>query len=168
LNATAIVTIPVGVVVERFKASSPWLDFLWRPASVMSGVPDAAPWTPLGPEGDAMLFYAGAATIDLYRTETANYLSNLNSGAPLLWVVLRATDGGQPSLLGVTADPAEGEAFSEAGSDLIETVPMPSAIVEAIEAFIAEYHVGRPFFKRQQDPPKMPSGFRNQWREDDR
>ena len=74
LNATALVSIPVGVVVERHKATSPWLDFVWRPVSVLAGVPSAAPWTPLGPVGDMTTFYAGAATIELHRTETANYL----------------------------------------------------------------------------------------------
>ena len=54
-------------------------------------------------------------------------------------------------VLAVTADPAEGEAFTEAGNDLVETVPMPAEIAKAVEAFIAEHHVERPFFKRQRD-----------------
>ena len=77
MNATALVSIPVGVVVERHKATSPWIDFVWRPVSVLAGVPSAAAWTPLGPVGDMTTFYAGAATIELHRTETANYISNL-------------------------------------------------------------------------------------------
>jgi hypothetical protein len=152
LNATALVSIPVGVVVERHKAASQWLDFVWRPASVLTGVPSAEPWTLLGPVGDPTLFYAGAATVDLHRTETANYLDNLRSGSPQLWVVLRPT-GSEPAyeLAAVTADPAEGEAFTEAGNDLVETVPMPEPILQTLEAFVAEHHVERPFFKRQRD-----------------
>jgi hypothetical protein len=152
LTTTALVSIPVGVVVERHKATSPWLDFVWRPVSVLSGIPAAAPWTPLGTVGDTTAFFAGTATIALYRTETANYIDNLNSGAPLLWVVLRTTDRQPPyEVLAVTADPAEGEAFTEAGNDLVETVPMPPDITDAVEAFIAEHHVPRPFLKRQRD-----------------
>jgi hypothetical protein len=152
LNTPALVSIPVGVVVERHKATSPWLDYIWRPASVLEGVPSTPPWTPLGATADATPFYAGAATIDLYRTETANYLDNLQSATPMLWVVLRPTDEAPPyQLLAVTADPAEGEAFTEAGSDLVETVPMPLSIIGAIEAFVAEHHVERPFFKRRRD-----------------
>ena len=87
-----------------------------------------------------------------YRTETANYIDNLGSGAPQLWVVLRPTDGEPPyEVLAVTADPAEGEAFTEAGNDLVETVPMPADIKDALEAFVAEHHVERTFFKRQRD-----------------
>jgi hypothetical protein len=153
LSATALVSIPVGVVVERLKASSPWLDYVWRPSSVLEGIPAAAPWTPLGPIGDTTTFYAGTATIELYRTETANYLSNLGTGAPLLWVVLRHVDGAeQPyEVFAVTADPAEGEAFTEAGNDLVDTVPMPPAMAQRIEQFVAEHHVERPFYKRQRD-----------------
>jgi hypothetical protein len=152
LNTGALLSIPVGVVVERIEAASPWLDYLWRPAYVLPGVPSAEPWTPLGPAGDATAYFAGTAAIALYRTETANYIDNLGSGAPQLWVVLRPSDGEPPyEVLAVTADPAEGEAFTEAGNDLVETVPMPADIREAVEGFVAEHHVERPFVKRQRD-----------------
>ena len=152
MSSTALVRIPVGVVVERRKAASPWLDFLWRPVSVLVGEPAAAPWTPLGSEGDVHTFYAGAAVVELFRTETANYLGNLGSGAPSLWVVLRPTGAEPPyEVFAVTADPAEGEAFTEAGNDLVDTVAMPGTIIEVLEAFVAEHHVERPFYKRRRD-----------------
>jgi Protein of unknown function (DUF3305) len=150
--STALLSMPVGVVVERHKAASPWLDFTWRPVSVLVGVPSAAPWTPLGPIADTTPFYAGAATIELHRTETANYLSNLAMHTPGLWVVLRPTDSQPPyEVVAVSADPAEGEAYSEAGNNIVEIVPMPVEIAEAVEAFIAEHHVERPYFKRERD-----------------
>jgi len=152
LSSAALVSIPVGVVVERHRATSPWLDFVWRPASVLPGVPSAEPWTPLGTTGDTAMFFAGTATIALHRTETANYIGNIESSTPLLWVVLRATGGEPPyEVVAVTADPAEGEAYTEAGNDLVETVPMPGSIREALEAFVVQHHVERPFFKRQRD-----------------
>jgi Protein of unknown function (DUF3305) len=152
LSATALVSIPVGVVVERLEATSQWIDFVWRPASVLVGAPSAAPWTPLGPIGATTTFYGGSAIVELHRTETANYIGNLGSGAPLLWVVLRPTGAAPPyEVFAVTADPAEGEAFTEAGNDLVDTVPMPAQIAEAVEAFVTEHHVERPFFKRQRD-----------------
>jgi hypothetical protein len=159
LISGALLTVPVGVVVERHKAASPWLDFVWRPAAVLPGIPAAEPWTALGTTGDATTFFAGTATIALYRTETANYIDNLSSGTPLLWVVLRPTEGQPPyEVLAVTADPAEGEAFTEAGNDLVDTVPMPAEIRDAVEAFVAEHHVERKFFKRQRD--SEPDGAR--------
>jgi uncharacterized protein DUF3305 len=159
LNAAGLVSIAVGVVVERHKATSKWLDFVWRPASLLIGVPSTEAWTPLGPVADTTLFYAGAAIIDLHRTETANYVDNLQSGKPQLWVVLRPTGSEPPyDVMAVTADPAEGEAFTEAGNDLVETVPMPGPIVQAVEAFVAEHHVERPFFKRERDEEGLRRG----------
>lgn len=150
--APPLATISVGVVVERTKGSSQWVDYLWRPLSVLTGTPDTAPWTQLSGDGERATFYAGAATIELHRTETGNYRDNLATGEPLLWVVLRRTESEPPySLFAVLADPAEGEAMTEAGNDLVETVAMPESIKEVIAQFIAEHHVERQFVKRKRD-----------------
>ena len=155
MRSTALARIVVGVVVERRKAKSPWLDFLWRPVCVFAGTPSAAPWTRISEEGDATTFYAGEAAIELHRTETANYRQNLSSGLPALWVVLRpivaSTTSPAFDILMVTADPSEGEALTAAGNNLVATVPMPAAIIETIDSFVAEHHVERPFTKRQRD-----------------
>jgi len=144
--------IAIGVVVERRKAQSQWIDFTWKPVAVLAGQPQAAPWTVLSQDGDGATFYAGGADIELYRTETANYRANLASGAPMLWVALRPTGGEPPyQLFAVTADPAEGEAFTEAGNDLVDVVPMPEPVREVIGAFVAEHYVEQPFHKRQRD-----------------
>jgi hypothetical protein len=148
-----LVQIPVGIVVERRKARSMWTDFLWRPVSVLAGKASAAPWTPLDTEAETILFFAGDAVIDLHRTETANYRDNLRSGAPALWVALRPVGSEPPyEILAVTADPSEGEAFTDAGSYIVEAVPMPGDVAEAIGRFIAEHHVERPFVKRRRQP----------------
>jgi hypothetical protein len=153
LRSTALAQIPVGVVVERRKARSMWADFLWRPVSVFVGSPSAAPWTPLDTESEVTLFYAGQAVIDLHRTETINYRDNIASGTPSLWIALHPVASGQPyEILAVTADPAEGEAFTDAGNYLVEAVPMPSAVVEAIVQFLADHHVERAFVKRRRQP----------------
>ena len=160
MRSTALARIAVGVVVERRKAKSPWLDFLWRPISVLVGTPSATPWTQIGEERKATTFYAGEAAIELYRTETANYQQNLCSGMAALWVVLRpiATNSAGPAfdILTVTADPAEGEALTDAGNNLVAPVPMPAAIVATIESFIAEHHVERPFNKRERNRGEPP------------
>jgi len=158
LTWAALERICVGVVVERRKAKSPWVDFLYRPVSVLKGVPAAPPWTPIGAEGDLTTFYAGDAVIELHRTETANYRDNLASGAPLLWVILRPRSGEVGlDLLFVTADPAEGEALTGAGNDLVESVPMPVSIRQIVENFIAEHHVEQSFFKRERSKSRPPA-----------
>ena len=149
MTAIPQAVLRVGVVVERRVAASAWIDHVWSPVAVLAGVPDTAPWTLLAQDGDRATFYAGAAEVALHRSETANYRDNLASGRPALWVVLRPTGIDPPfDLIAVTADPAEGEAFTETGGDIVEPVAMPVPIGEAVAAFVAEHHVERPFYKR--------------------
>jgi hypothetical protein len=151
-RSTARVRIPVGVVVERRKADSPWQDFLYRPITVLAGAPVATPWTVISSDADVTTLYAGQAMIELHRTETANYRDNLASSVPLVWVVLRPTAGETGfDLFMVTADPAEGEALTGAGNDLVEAVSMPRPLIEIVNSFIVEHHVEQPFFKRLRD-----------------
>jgi hypothetical protein len=169
LISTALMRIPVGVIVERYKAQSAWLDFVCRPVSVLAGVPATAPWTVIESSGELTRYYAGEAVIELHRTETASYRENLSSGNAVLWVVLRpaATAVGF-ELLMVTADPAEGEALTGAGDDLVETVAMPESVQQAVATFIAEHHVERPFVKRERErsafaaPRRRASGSENE------
>jgi hypothetical protein len=147
----ALMRISVGVVVERRKAQSPWIDFTWKPVTVLVGQPEASAWTMLSDEGEVATFYAGMAEIELHRTETTNYRDNLASGGRL-WVSLRPTGIDPPyEVFGVTADPAEGEAWTETGADLVDVVAMPEPVRATIEAFVAEHHVDRPFYKRKRD-----------------
>ena len=112
----------VGVVVERSKGASQWVDFHWRPVTILVGVPDTPPWTKLTDDGERATFYAGAAAVELYRTETAHYRDNLQMDPPQLWVVLRPVERDPPYELAiVTADPAEGEGMTEAGEQIVES-----------------------------------------------
>ena len=156
MRSTALARIPVGVIVERRRAKSAWVEFLWRPVAVLAGNPSAEPWTAVDTQADRVLFYAGEAVIELHRTETTYYRDNLSSGAPQLWVALGPTASEPPyELVAVTADPAEGEAFTGAGSNLVEAVPMPPDVVEIVEQFIARHHVERPFVKRRRQPAEF-------------
>jgi Protein of unknown function (DUF3305) len=173
-HPTPLMRIEVGLVVECRKAKSPWIEHVWRPASVLAGQPDTAPWTELTVTDEATIYYAGHADIALFRSDTTYYRANLESGVPLLWVALRPT--GRPTdrpgieppydILLVTANPAEGEALTEPGTDLVETVPMPEPVREAVAAFVAEHHVEQVFFKRKRDSA-VPSARRAPIREDE-
>ena len=145
-----LLRIPVGVVIECRKADSPWIDFVWRGIGVLPDEPEMTPWTVIREQEGTTLFYAGSATVDLYRSETERYGDNLATGAPSIWIVLTPSEGTWPyAVLVVTADPAEGEAFTEAGANLVEAVPMPEVLHQAIENFIAEHHVETEFVKRE-------------------
>jgi Protein of unknown function (DUF3305) len=144
--------LTVGLVVECRALSGPWGGHAWRPVTIFPSAPEVAPWTPLGGSAVAKRYYAGVAHIHLYSTDTTNYRDNLESGMPKLWVVLRP-DGSEPpvEVVVVTADPAEGEANTEAGSNVVETIDMPGEIAAFVADFIAAHHVERPIIKRKRD-----------------
>jgi len=142
----------VGVVLRRRSIDNPWIDCTWSPLMLLDDVPATAPWTVLSSEADATIYYAGPASIELFRSDTANYRDNLTGGEPRIWVALRRRDGGaELELTKVTADPTEGEAMFESGCDVIGTVPMSPDIASWIAAFVDEFHVERPFHKRKRD-----------------
>lgn len=152
MSELANVRIPVGVVVERHRAQNRWLDAVYRPVAILSGVPATAPGTVIEADADVTTVYAGETVVELFRTETAQYQRNLASGRPCLWVVLRQTLGEFPfAVLLVTADPAEGEALTGAGSDLVEMVPMPPSMVQVVASFVAQHPPHESFHKRERD-----------------
>jgi Protein of unknown function (DUF3305) len=167
--AQPLVRVPVGVLVERRKAASAWIDFVWRGIGILVDPPEMMPWTVMREQDDVTLFYAGNAAIYLYRSETERYRDNLATGTPHVWIILSPSEGKWPyAVQAVTADPAEGEAFTEAGANLVEAVPMPHAVRLAIEEFIAEHHVEREFVKRRQrraDPEALARRHREGGRE---
>jgi hypothetical protein len=142
----------IGIIVERRQSSNLWVQASWLPVGILPGVPAAAPWTKIDERESVVSFYAGSAEIVLYSTEAANYRDNLASGQPRIWIALRETSGAEPiEIAGVTADPAEGEAMTEAGNDIVEAVPMPPEIAATVTAFVAQHHVERGFFKRMRN-----------------
>ena len=85
--------IPVGVVVERRKTDLPWGDFIWRGVGVLPGEPEMTPWTVLREQDEATLYYAGSASVDLYRSGTPRYRDNLATGSPYVWIVTEPVGG---------------------------------------------------------------------------
>jgi hypothetical protein len=145
---------PVGVVVERRKGVTQWQEYVFTPVAVLPDVPDLSDWASLGLTPDGERFLAGRAMLEFHRNETTQYRDNLTSGAPKCWVVLRLSGVPEPpyEVAAVTVDPAEGEAFTEiANGDIVDVVPMPRPIAEALHAFIEEHHVERVFLKRKRD-----------------
>lgn len=142
----------VGIVVERRTLDNPWIDHVWLPSAVLPGAPAVAAWTVLAEQGGVRQVYAGPHQLSFFSVDTAHYRDNLATGSPKIWIALRPSDGEPPvNVIGVTADPAEGEAFTEAGEDIVEVVPMPPEIARRLAEFIEVHHVERDFYKRRRD-----------------
>jgi hypothetical protein len=60
---------------------------------------------------------------------------------------------GEPpcEIAGITADPAEGECWTEPGDAIVEAVVMPESIREAVAAFVKQHYVENVFSKRERD-----------------
>jgi hypothetical protein len=152
LSDMAQVRMIVGLIVECRKTVGPWSDYAWAPVQVFATPPETPSWTRLASSPHAVQYYAGEAEIELHSSDTDQYGANLATGAPKLWVALRA-EGPEPPIdvVAVTANPSEGEGLTEAGTNIVETLPMPAEIAAHLAAFFAEHHVERPFYKRQRD-----------------
>jgi hypothetical protein len=142
----------VGVVVERRPSSSPWATHAFRVVAIVPEAADMADGHVLGTEGDAAMLYAGSADVEFHRVETGNYRDNLATGEAMLWVTLSIEDTAAGiRLLSVTADPAEGEAMTEAGGLMVDVAPMPPEIAERLADFVRTHHVERVFRKRKRE-----------------
>ncbi|MBP2233196.1 hypothetical protein J2847_006531 [Azospirillum agricola] len=142
----------VGVVVERRRVDNPWVEASWQPTALIPPSPDRTDWSLIDEGPGWARYYAGAAEIALFPSEAENYKHNLDSGRPTAYVILRP--GGGPlgvRLLAVTVDPGEIDTHSEAGDDLIEPLPLPSALALWMDGFVARHFVDRPFHKRKRD-----------------
>jgi Protein of unknown function (DUF3305) len=145
-------TMQVGVVLEKRKARSQWLDVIWEARVLLAEPPDAAPGSPLGRDGDGELFYGGAATLEAHTVGTPYYRDNISTGQPRIWVVLRPPEGdGLPEIVKVTCDPTEGEGYTETGWNTVNVVPMPEPVLAALMVFIDEHHIDQPYIKRKRD-----------------
>ena len=152
LHVPGSVAIPVAVVAERRPGTTPWAEWSWRLVEVLEEVPDLPPWTVLREEAGRTLFLAGRTEVELHPSDTSNYRDNLRADPPLVWAVLRHADAPPGLRLHlVTVDAGEAHLYADAGSDLLESLPMPARLRGAVEAYVAEHHVERSFHKRRRD-----------------
>lgn len=159
LEVPGTLRIPVAVLAERRPGTTPWADWSWRVVEVLEDVPDLAPWTVLREEAGRTLFLAGRSEVVLHPTDTANYRDNLQADPPLIWAVLRDADAPPGlDLHVVTVDAGEAHLYADAGSALLESLPMPARLRTAVDAFVALHHVERSFQKRTRDRAGPPGG----------
>lgn len=149
---SALESFLVSVVVEERQPVTKWGEVQHVPVAVVPHALDHRPWTPLGEGERGKLFLLGAAPVDLHRADTEQYRENLRSETPRLWIVLRPTSLVPPvDLHLVTADPTQAEVYVEAPGSIVEAVPMPDEIIDALAHFVERHHVERVFLKRKRD-----------------
>jgi len=165
----ALERLTVGIIVERRKIDNPWKEFRWEPVDIVPGitVEPGAEWKLLREENDWAHFLIGSKDIELFRSETEGYRSNLSNDPPRVYVVLcPGEEAGDNEFIPflATVCPYEAECYTESGEDIVEGVPMPIEVAAWVQTFVDEHHVDMPFQKRKQkkayDPRKGGLGAR--------
>ncbi len=150
-------SVNIGVIVERRPIDHPWQDHEWR---VVAVVPD--PPAGLDPGSVAVgewLYVAGIVALRLHTTDVEAYVENLTSPEVALYVVLRgvtAAGNEMPYVLDrVTANPYEAQYYIDDEEILVDKVAMPEAMIEWLEAYVAEHYREEPFRKRKRDSARI-------------
>ena len=115
-----------GFAMDRFSVA---------PVGILPDAPDMAAWSVLREEdeGSCSMPEAGQSTCIAPKQRDIATISP--PAIRRFWVVLSPAEGKWPyALAAVTADPAEGEAFTEAGANLVETVAMPEVVRRRLKA----------------------------------
>jgi hypothetical protein len=148
-------TLDVGIVVERRAVDHPWLDHEWVCVGVVPGAPAAEDWTELDRGEGWIRYHACFRTLKLHRRETADYVANLESRQPAVYVVFRGNDDSHdeaPLLVALaTVSVFEAEDHMGNGEDTVHRVAMPEPVAAWMRNFIAQHHHAQPFVKRQRD-----------------
>ncbi len=168
MSVPPLASIPLGVLVERRPATSPWAEHVWAATELLLDAPEMAPWTMLRQEAACTVFFAGSGELRLFRTETANLKHNMDGPAPRIWVVLRPVEAAPGMALQcVTADPGEAHLYADSGNDLVEALPMPAPVAEAIAGFITAHHREEVHHKRRRDRQDPEALARRPWEVED-
>lgn len=148
-------TILLGVIAERRRAVSRWIEDYWIPVGVMLAPTDLREADVLVADETMTRYYMGRTELTFYATDTEAYVENLESGAPALYVVLRRDgDGDHPlpwHVQSVTASPHAAQDYEVGSEDVVERVPMPPEVIATVIEFLDAYHVEQTFVKRRRD-----------------
>ncbi len=144
--------LPLGIVLRKSPGVTRWAKWVWQAVAVLPGA-GPANWRELRHEGDVTEFHAATVPLELWRTDTEAYKTELSTKKPSIYVVMRENVDAEQGLeiLLATASPFDGQDYADNGEDIVELVPMPPALIALIENWIEQHHVEEKFIKRKRD-----------------
>jgi len=162
-----MVSLPLGVIVERRALDNPWQDHEWVAVSVIPGADSIGEWREID-RGDGWVRYLiGSETLELHRKDTESYKINLSKDPPQIYVLLRKDDDPDAEheiqLFLVTASPYDAQDYLDTEDDGMMSVTMPDEVIAWVQAFVDKHHVDEPFYKRKRkryDPDNVGFGQR--------
>jgi uncharacterized protein CbrC (UPF0167 family) len=148
-------TMPVGVVIRRTPGVTRWAKWQWRAVAVLPGAGDAD-WKELRREGDVVEFHATTLTLELHRADAEAYRSELSTGTPSIYVIMRETTNDTPlDVVLVTASPYEAQDYADSGEEIVEKVAMPGGLIAWVRDFALLHHEDEVFYKRKRDKKRI-------------
>ncbi len=145
-------SLPLGIVLRKSPGVTRWMRWVWKAVAVLPGAAPAN-WRELRRDGEVVEYHAVTVPLELWRTDTEAYLTELSTKIPSIYVVMRETPSAENPLEVVlaTASPYEGQDYADNGEDIVELVPMPPALMALIHDWIEQHHTEERFVKRRRD-----------------
>ncbi|NOR62589.1 MAG: DUF3305 domain-containing protein [Rhodobacteraceae bacterium] len=145
-------TLPLGVVLRKSPGVTRWAKWVWRAVAVLPGA-GPADWRELRREGNVVEYHAATVPLELHRTDTEAYLTELSTKVPSIYVVMRENaelESGLEVVL-ATASPFEGQDYADNGEDIVELVPMQPALKALVREWVDLHYKEEKFVKRRRD-----------------
>ncbi|MEX0304193.1 MAG: DUF3305 domain-containing protein [Leisingera sp.] len=147
--------MPLGIVLRRSRGVTRWASWCWRAVAVLPGAAQAD-WHEMRREDDAVEYHAATLTLELHGAEAEAYHHGLHAEEPSVYVVMREQAGEAPlEVLLVTASPYEAQDYTDSGEEIVEKVPMPSALAAWVWDFVDAFYEEETFVKRRRDKKRV-------------
>ena len=147
-------SLPLGIVLRKTPGVTRWAQWAWKAVAVLPGA-GPANWRELRREGNVVEYHAATVSLELYRTDTEAYLTELSTKEPSIYVVMRdSPDQDSPcpyEVVLATASPFDGQDYADNSEDYVELVPMPEGIKALLQEWIDLHHEDEKFVKRKRD-----------------
>jgi hypothetical protein len=148
---------PVAVIMQRIALTNRWANERWEAVAVETCADTAAEpeYVQLsdGPEGTR--WRCAGHVIEMHPVESEGYYLNTSAREPrvfVLWRMAEPEDSVDPRArpLIVTVSYGEAARFLDAGEQ-VDAVPMPAAILAALESFVAAHYKPEPHKKAKRN-----------------
>jgi hypothetical protein len=147
---------PLAVILQRTPLDNRWVSERWEPIAVE---PDAAASPAsvvmIGDDASATRWRFGGMTVELHPSEAEGYHLNITSADPKLFVMWRHAEAGvEPGAFPVIVTVSYNQAARMMdGGERVDAVPLPPALRQWMEPFVAEHYKPEPRRKvRRNDP----------------
>jgi hypothetical protein len=138
---------PVAVIMQRIPLANRWADERWEACGVELDERASAP-TPTSDAAAPSRWRCPGLEVELHPVEAEGYFLNLSAREPkvfVLWRMAEPGDDAEPRArpLIVTVSYNEAARFLDAGEQ-VDAVPMPAALLAAMESFVAKHYRPEP------------------------